>query len=547
MSANARLLIVILVLAISAFLFTFWKFNILAAIGISVVIFVVLIITRPLWAPSGATRVRIVSLMGVFSVGASYGIWAPFMDAFVKGFAQSPENIKKYPWLSQVNLDSEPSLPLLFFLLAGVFIVNYFMAKDETLTGKHPDPIEREFPEVGYQKKLEAFAIHLGNQLKKLDRETNWSPEYYTELEADGEVGSSSNQVIGRRVTNLLSAVRSDKKTQGFLILGDPGAGKSVALRKLSLKMLDEVHQTKRVPVYVNLREWIPKKDEAGRLVWSENNKPTVKDLYEFVVASVIADDDVFTEDFVNSYFKRMWEHGRLFFIFDSFDEIPQLLDEGEDSWLNEHLSGLIWTLIAEKPNSRGLLASRFFRRPTDAFQASKILAIRPFTEERIINGLDRFSCFDADLQRQLFRERYDLMPIARNPFLMTLLGVWVQEHNSLPDNQTQIYDSYLHGRLAQCQRKLNEKGLTVDEVLAAATTIAWFLFESKIYGLEAPISIIAERTGITEAAIIMDILAYGRIGRIGAGEKQTFAFVHRRFLEYLAVQKLMKIGRAHV
>ena len=45
----------------------------------------------------------------------------------------------------------------------------------------------------------------------------------------------------------------------------------------------------------------------------------------------------------------------------------------------------------------------------------------------------------------------------------MTLLGVWVQEHNSLPDNQSQIYDSYLHGRLTFCQRKLTEKGAADD------------------------------------------------------------------------------------
>jgi hypothetical protein len=540
MSANTRLLIVVLLLTISAVLFTYWRFNTVAAIGISIVIFLVLIITRPLWAPSGATRVRLLSLTGIFAIGGSYGIWAPFADAFIKGLAKSPDWIEKYPWLKDVSIDSEPSLPILIFVLVSVYFVNYFMAKDETLTGKHPDPIEIEFPEIGYQKKLEAFANHLSNRLKNIDRETNWSPEYYTELDADVEVRSSTNRIIGRRVTNLLSAVRSDKKTPGFLILGDPGAGKSVALRKLSLKMLEEVQQTKRVPIYVNLREWMPKQDENEKQAWSEHNKPTVKDLYEFVVATVIADDDVFTEDFVNAYFKRMWEHGRLFFILDSFDEIPQLLDEGEDSWLNEHLSGLIWTLIAEKPNSRGLLASRFFRRPTDAFQASKILEIRPLSDEKIIDGLARFPSFGTNLQGQLFRERHDLVPIARNPFLMTLLGVWVQEHNSLPDNQSQIYDSYLRGRLVLCQRKLTEKKLTGDDLLAAATTIAWFLFESKVYGLEAPISILAEHTGITEAAAIMDILAYGRIGRIGAGEKKTFAFVHRRFLEYLAVQKLI-------
>jgi hypothetical protein len=92
--ANARLLIVVLLLTISAVLLTYWQFNTAAAIGISIVIFLVLIITSPLWAPSGATRVRLLSLTGIFAFNASYGIWAPFADAFIKRLAQSPDLIK---------------------------------------------------------------------------------------------------------------------------------------------------------------------------------------------------------------------------------------------------------------------------------------------------------------------------------------------------------------------------------------------------------------------------------------------------------------------
>jgi NACHT domain-containing protein len=128
-------------------------------------------------------------------------------------------------------------------------------------------------------------------------------------------------------------------------VLGDPGAGKSVAFRKLSIEMLREVPQTGRVPIYVNLREWLPR-EHSGTMYataqrWTEDNKPTVKDLGEFVIKSV-SKGDVFMEDFVNTYFHKMWEHGRLFFVLDSFDEIPELLDVDEDSWLIDHLSKLM-------------------------------------------------------------------------------------------------------------------------------------------------------------------------------------------------------------
>jgi len=338
------------------------------------------------------------------------------------------------------------------------------MSKDGTLTGIHPDPVEAEFPELKYQEKLIRFAEHLGDRLRLLDRETNWSPDYYTQLEADVEIRSSTNAISARQVTNLLSALRSDdKKSTAFLVLGDPGAGKSVALRKLAEEMCKEVSKTGRVPIYVNLREWMPVANQDGKKLWSADNKPTVSELYDFVVTNIQASDDVFTEDFLNKYFKKMWEHGRLFFILDSFDEIPQLLDEGEDSWLLEHLSELIWTFIAGNRASRGVLASRFFRRPTDAFQASWVLEIRPLNEEKIVQALERFPRFNQTLQKQLFHERNDLVPIARNPFLMALLGEWVQEHGTFPKHQGEIYDSYLHGRLKICKTRLEQKGMIAD------------------------------------------------------------------------------------
>jgi len=311
--ANARLLVIVLVLAISSVTLAFLKIGIVASVLISLTICFILIITKSLWVSSGNTKVRIASLYLLLAVG-SYGTWASFFDAFIKSLQQFHELIAAYPWLENVSLNSEPSLSVLIFILLGVYIVNFFMAKDETLTGIHPDPVENEFPELKYHEELASFAIHLADRLRSLDKESNWSPDYYTQLEANVEVRSRTNSITARRVTNLLSALRSDNnESKAFLVLGDPGAGKSVALRKLSTEMLKEVSKTVRVPIYVNLREWMPTLDTEGRRLWNEQNKPTVNDLYEFVVSNVVGSDDVFTEDFVEKYFKKMWEHGQQF------------------------------------------------------------------------------------------------------------------------------------------------------------------------------------------------------------------------------------------
>jgi hypothetical protein len=153
---------------------------------------------------------------------------------------------------------------------------------------------------------------------------------------------------------------------------------------------------------------------------------------------------------------------------------------------------------------------------------------------------LQRFPTFTADLQKSLFRERHDLVPIARNPFLAALLGEWVHQNRTLPQNQAQLYESYLAGRLAKCASKLTHFGLTADDVLRAATDIGWFVFESPEYGLEAPVPVIAN-AGITDHALaVIDVLSYARIARVTPGDNKSFAFVHRRFLEYFVTMRLL-------
>ena len=166
-----------------------------------------------------------------------------------------------------------------------------------------------------------------------------------------------------------------------------------------------------------------------------------MQELEAFVVENVKARGDLFTEEFADQNFRSLWQHGRLFFLFDSFDEIPELLDVNEESWLLDALSDLLSRFIATNPHSRGALASRVFRRPTQSYLAQKVLEIRPLSEDRIEIALKRFQAFTPELRQALFRDRADLVPIARNPFLMALLGEWVNEHRNLPQTQAQLYD----------------------------------------------------------------------------------------------------------
>ena len=407
--------------------------------------------------------------------------------------------------------------------------------RDGTIASGHPTPIKSHFPDIKFERHLEAFCSTLKDHLLAMDRESNWSPEYYTELEAEVEVVSNGTAARRQKQNNLQQAIRSDRTSKSFLILGVPGAGKSVALRKLAFDMLSEAGKSGRVPIYINLREW--SLDAGGR---DGLGVIPTQELESFVIKSIKERGDVFTDDFVDKYFRDLWIHGRLFFIFDSFDEIPELLDADEDSEVIAALSDVISRFISSSSNSRGVLASRIFRRPTRAFLPGKILEIRPLSDVSIINALDRFKGFTSDLKTEIFSQRNDLIPIARNPFLMALLGAWVSDNGNLPVNQSQIYESYVRKRLLQCNKKMQQNGLLLSEVIEVTKKIAWFVFNSPGYGIEAPVKVIGDNIDSDKVIQVVELLSYARLARISQGEVRSFAFVHRRFMEYFVTARLL-------
>ncbi|TXH66778.1 MAG: NACHT domain-containing protein [Lysobacteraceae bacterium] len=543
LSSSHRLVLTILGSALAAIALAYW-FSGLLALLIALFLCIALWLVRPILMPAhhGATKVRILSLIGTFGIAGSYGFWSEFVNQTAKALISYPQVRAAAPWLATFKVTEEPSWIVLGFVVLVVALVNYGL-RDRSIGGSHPKPIDEEFLEKTFAQQLQAFCSALDRHLVATDNEANWSPVYYANLDAEVEIHGGIGTPHSKRTADLQRAIRKDRDTQAFLVLGDPGSGKSVTLRKLALDMLKEVDKTQRVPIYVNLREWTKAGGEDAR-GWSESSKPTVQELEAFVVSNLKSRGDVFTEEFVDQYFRKLWQHGRLFFLLDSFDEIPALLDASEESWLIDSLSDVMSRFIATTPESRGILASRIFRRPTHAFMAGKTLEIRPMSEEKIIQALGRYSEFSQALKSQLFRERGDLLSIVRNPLLASLLGEWVKARRNLPENQADLYRDYLERRLEKCKQKMDEAKLSVADVMHGARDIAWHVFESPKYGLEAPVKALEDEIQNPNTGAIIDILRYARIARVGASEPRSFAFAHRRFLEYFAATRMLEASK---
>ena len=235
-----------------------------------------------------------------------------------------------------------------------------------------------------------------------------------------------------------------------------------------------------------------------------------------------------------------MLEAGRFFFILDSFDEVPEVLDEKENSELIENLSEAIFQFLNGAHESRGILASRNYRRPTSSFRAEAILEIRPFREEQILHHFRSVVHNGDEYVKKLFLTKPHFIPLMRNPFIAALISRYADQNEGvLPESQSRLYRDYIDNRLSACSERIEKAGLQREQIFEASIEIAEAMFGQANYGLEMPVHELKSKLKSFPVESVTDILVFAKLGRIS--RSNSFGFVHRRFAEYFAVQKLLR------
>lgn len=438
---------------------------------------------------------------------------------------------------NSVNVGNETALITLFWILF-VIAVMVLSKHDHTAMGIHQGTGDLEFREKNFHEKSEAFCKVLRQRLETLNRETDWNDSLFTPIEAEVEVNAKGKRK--KKYTDLLKCLKSTRRgADVFLVLGDPGAGKSVSLRKLCLELLDESKKTKKIPVYINLKKW--------NTNWGLDQLPHKSDLTDFVKETLYENGDIFTDAFLNSYFDKMLEDGRWYFVFDSFDEMPCLMGKQNCQELIDHISELLYQFLTGKGQSGGIIASRLYKAPSEAMRPTTVLRIQEFNDIKIRTMLDKYLNCSKEVINELFGKREDLVVLCRNPFYLTLLINFVMEKGmSFPQNQMDLYSNFVESRLQKCAGRLENEHFSKEDVHRAAKQLAVFFQESAKYGLECPARELYRQSGGTGQEYwqkALRILEYAKICRFG-GLDETVSFVHRRFQEFFLVESIIERGQ---
>jgi hypothetical protein len=421
---------------------------------------------------------------------------------------------------------------ILFILSSIAVFVSIFLTADKTAMGKHENQIEQDIKDPGFNDRVIRVTEALSMNLRDIDIQTNWSVLNFVSLDAEVELireGKSRE----KKVTDLLQAIKSSGSERLFLVIGDPGSGKSVALRKLCQDLAKEVGKTGKIPVYINLKEWQDK--------WDRDNPPSVIQLNNFILSN-LSKRDIVTAGFFEKYYSVLYEQGRLYFVLDSFDEIPSVLGEQENSILIKQLSAVMHDfLLGARKNSQGIVSSRVFRRPTDEFKTRTILEIRPFSESKINLNFYKTLGYNKDFVKQLFKHRFDLLSAASNPFTASLLASYAKDNqDNLPNNLLELYESYFNTALNSSAEVIKSNGITKSIVEEVSLNVADIMFKN--YGFEVKLSTLKESLPATQRLYVeqvIDVLQFARIGR-RSRETGLFSFSHRRFCEFFVVKRMV-------
>jgi hypothetical protein len=404
------------------------------------------------------------------------------------------------------------------------------------------------------------FADHVESEMRRFNLQENWNDYRFVELEGEVEfegrvrfLGISSLPVVNRsQVRRERSLSRALEKSGERLILleGDPGSGKSIALRHLAQQLARKATKSRDlksvVPVYINLREFRKSTIPSGV---KEARQPTSGELRTLILQTLNRANDRDIDEFLENEFDRGMREGTWLFLFDSFDEIPDVLSSTETDTVVTSYAEAINDFLHGMNQCRGIVASREYRGPRRlSWTRFRVLPLSYARRAALIRqsglGTEKASTLIGNLA--LTTSSFGGM--IENPLFLGLVCDYMRDQTSdvVPEHSHAVFENYVLKRFSRDENRLRKRfNKSPDEVRAAAENLAFAITAQPQIGLSPTredLKHVVDELGLPfgdDWDNLLDALEFLKLARSdrreGADGMKTFAFSHRRFQEYFA------------
>jgi hypothetical protein len=304
------------------------------------------------------------------------------------------------------------------------------------------------------------------------------------------------------------------------------------------------------IPIYINLKEFRPSRSPVdGR---THVDADAVR---AFVYSTVNKANNRDVADFLSKEFDAGITAGTWLFLFDSFDEIPDVLGATEgDETVKRYGEAIAEFLHSGFNTSRGVVASRQFRGP-DFDRGWTTFRIAPLSEGRmadLVNKANMDSDAEGMMKAGLGTASASIKELADNPMFLGLLCDYVGEKREFPARPYVVYEQYMSKRFSRDSSLVLERyGLSTERLREIAEEAAFCIAAEDGLGLSPERSALKaalHSQGFSEGQDVdtaLDALEFIKLARSEGepepGRSPGFTFAHRRFQEYFATSVALR------
>ncbi|MBS4000288.1 MAG: NACHT domain-containing protein [Desulfobulbaceae bacterium] len=397
------------------------------------------------------------------------------------------------------------------------------------------------------------FADHIESEIRRLNNLEAWNDNRFAELEA--EVEAEGRLLFGgvfnipflerRRNYKARSLSRALEQSSERLILleGDPGSGKSVALRHVTQNLANRARKSRNlksiIPIYINLKG-----------LQRDANEVIDRNLIErFILSSLNRVNDRDIEEFLVDEFSDGIRQGTWLFLFDSFDEIPEVLSSTELDETVRMYAEAIRDFLHGFNKCRGVIASREYRGPRFlGWPKFRILSLSASRREELVNRTGLPIQTQTSVLGGIALAPSDFQVICGNPMFLNLLCEYMRrkEPREFPSHIHLVFEDYIWKRLTRDEERLKQRFSTTPErVKIVAERLAFCMTADTGIGLSPTKNQLKKSLDKYDLSLgevfdnLLDALVYLKIASsdmpIDKNGEERITFSHRRFQEYFA------------
>ncbi|MBH8564623.1 NACHT domain-containing protein [Nostoc sp. CENA67] len=454
---------------------------------------------------------------------------------------------KEPTWLSR----TADYFLVIISVLIVVWVLLFILSQIKKIWVEQFWPIFYNQEERRRSRKRQRFAQYIEHEIRQLNNREEWKDYRFTELEAEVEAEGKRKgfpllpffQLTqkGLRREQSLSKALELSRERLILAEGEPGSGKSVALRHVAEKMAQRAMKNRSIksiiPLYINLK----------KLERSSKDKIDSEQIKSFIKQELNRVNDRDIEEFLEEEFQRGIKEGTWLFLFDSFDELPEVLSSVEADEAIRNYAVAIDDFLSGFNQCRGIIASRQFRGPKHlGWPRFRILPLENDRLKKLIYKAELEQSIERNLIGQLEIAPQEILEMSRNPMFLGILCENMRSGNPFPQNTHSVFESYLEKRLTRDEERLKRRfNLEPPEVRANAEKVAFCMSVDPGLGLSPTRESIQSAMGRLGFRVpghfeqLLNALEYLKLARSETetipGEAQLFTFAHRRFQEYFA------------